>query len=104
MGKLVHRVPSRYCAVPGQLLRAQTPEHARVLENSNIIVRTLEDPDGSPTITELEALVGRHNLFYDAASPKSVLFPTRRMPREDRGSQCLLQQPVQSSFQVKLSR
>jgi AraC-like DNA-binding protein len=75
VGKLVQRVPSRYYAVLGQLLRAQTPEYERLLENSNVDVRALEDPDGSLTITELEALVevtsritGRSDLGFEVGN------------------------------------
>jgi AraC-like DNA-binding protein len=70
--KLVQRVPSRYYAVLGQLLRIQTPEYGRLLENSNVNVRALEDPEGSLTITELEALIevtsritGRSDLGFE---------------------------------------
>ena len=57
MGKLVQRVPSRYYAVLGQLLRAQTAEYERLLANAGVDVRAVEDPDGTLTIAELEALV-----------------------------------------------
>jgi hypothetical protein len=57
VGNPVQRVPSRYYAVLGQLLRAHTPDYERLLANSNIDARALEDPDGTLTIAELEALV-----------------------------------------------
>jgi AraC-like DNA-binding protein len=57
VGKLVQRVPSRYYAVLGQLLHAQTPDYERLLANSNVDVQALEDPDGTLTIAELESLV-----------------------------------------------
>ena len=57
MSKLVQRVPSRYCAVLGQLLRAHTAECERLLANAGVNARALEDPDGTLTIAELEALV-----------------------------------------------
>ena len=57
MSKPVQRVPSRYYAVLGQLLRAQTGEWERLLANAGIDARAVEDPDGTLTIAELEALV-----------------------------------------------
>jgi AraC-like DNA-binding protein len=57
VGKLVQRVPSRYYAVLGQLLRAHTPDYERLLVNAKIDARALEDPDGTLTIAELEVLV-----------------------------------------------
>jgi AraC-like DNA-binding protein len=72
VGKLVQRVPSRYYAVVGQLLHAQTPEYERLLANSNVDVRALEDPEGTLTIAELESLVdvasritGRSDLGFE---------------------------------------
>ena len=57
MNNFVHRVPSRYYAVLGQLLRAHTPDYERLLANAHINVQTLEDPHGTLTIAELEALI-----------------------------------------------
>lgn len=57
MGKLVHRIPSRYYAVLGQFLRAHTPDYERLLASSGIDARALEDPEGSLTLAELEALI-----------------------------------------------
>jgi AraC-like DNA-binding protein len=57
VGKLVQRVPSRYYAVLGQLLRAETPDYRSLLTNAGVDVVALEDPDRSLPIAQLESLV-----------------------------------------------
>ncbi|CAE6817863.1 putative HTH-type transcriptional regulator [Paraburkholderia nemoris] len=57
MGSPVHRVPSRYYAVLGEILRAQTPDYERLLASFNIDIQSLQDPNGTLTIAELEALI-----------------------------------------------
>jgi AraC-like DNA-binding protein len=53
----LQRVPSRYYAELGRILRAHTPDYVRLLANAGIDAQVLEDPNGSLTITELEALI-----------------------------------------------
>ncbi|WP_316251894.1 AraC family transcriptional regulator [Paraburkholderia sp. UCT31] len=72
MGITADRVPSRYYAVIGEILRAHTPDYERLLANANINVQALEDPEGTLTIPELEALIdvasritGRNDLGYE---------------------------------------
>lgn len=57
MGSPVHRVPSRYYAALGEILRAHTPDYERLLASLGIDIQALEDPNGTLTIAELEALI-----------------------------------------------